>query len=64
MISPSKLEQSVSPKKTLTTSNMEPPEALALDALVFTLVPTPTSTNELFQQFIKAYLGVQTFILV
>lgn len=43
---------------------MESSDAPALDAPVLALVSTLASTNELFKQFIKAYLESQTPALV
>ena len=52
---PSEPEQPVSPKGTPAISNVGPPDAPAPDAPI----PTPASTDGLFQQFIKVYLENQ-----
>ena len=58
-VGPSKLEQPVSLKKTPATNNVGPPDASAPDVPDLIPVLTTTFTNELFQQFIKAYIENQ-----
>lgn len=60
MIGFSKSKQLISPKKIFVTNDVELSNTPASDALVFALVPILVSTNELFKQFIKAYLEFQT----
>ena len=55
-VSPSKPKQPASPEGIPALSNVGPSDAPAPDAPVYTPVPTPASTDELFKQFIKAYL--------
>ena len=55
-IVPSEPEQPVSPEETPATSDVGPPDAPAPDAPL----PAPSSTNELFKQFNKAYLEAKT----
>ena len=54
----SKPEQPVSPKRTPATSDMGPLDAPAPDAPI----PALASTNELFKQFMKAYLEAKTLV--
>ena len=62
MVMPSKLEQPARlEERTPVPSDVEPPDAPAPDALapdapVPALGLAPTSTNELFKLFLKAYL--------
>ena len=56
MVVPSEPEQPVSPEGTPATSDVGPPDAPAPDAPI----PAPASTNELFEQFMKAYLEAKT----
>ena len=49
-------DQPVSPEGTPATSGIGPSDAPAPD----TPLPAPISTNELFKQFMKAYLEAQT----
>ena len=56
-IGPSKLEQPESPEEeTLAPNNLGLPDAPAPDAPVLALVCALASIDELFKQFIKAYL--------
>ena len=59
-ISPSKPEQPASPERTPAPSDLGPPDAPAPETPVHAPVPVPASTDELFKQFIKAYLKAQT----
>lgn len=59
-VSSSKPKLPTSAKKTPTLSDMVLPNSLALDDLIYAPVPTPTSTNKLSKQFMKAYLNAQT----
>ena len=59
-VSLSKLEQPASPEGTPALNDVGPPDAPAPDAPVLAPGPAPTSTNELFKQFMKPYLEAQT----
>ena len=56
----SELEQPISPEGTPSTSDMGLPDVSAQDAPIL----APPSTNELFKQFMKAYLEAKTPALV
>ena len=62
-VGPSKSKRSISPKEIPATSDIELPDTPTPDALVFAPVSAKTSTNRLFQQFMKAYLENQNQVL-
>ena len=65
MISPSEPKQPASPEEeTPAPSDLGALDGLALDTTVLAPGPAPASTDELFKQFMKAYLETQTFALV
>lgn len=63
-VSPNKLVQFASSSITPIPNDVRLPNILVLNIPIYTLAFASTSTNELFEQFIKAYLEAQNLALV